>query len=58
MSKKTIQEESMKDNGDKLSIFYLLYRFPRLVAEGLHDQKLEGVIHKTVLYKQDEKWQL
>lgn len=45
----------MKDNGDGLPIYYLLYRLPRLVAEGLHDQELEGVIHKTVLHIQGEK---
>lgn len=52
-----MREEGMKDNGDRLSIFYyLLYRLPRLVTEGLDDQKLEGVIHKTVLHIQEEKW--
>lgn len=40
-----------------ICIFYhLLYRLPRLVAEGLDDQELKGVIHKTVLHIQGEKW--
>lgn len=30
--------------------FYLLYRLPRLAVKGLHNQQLEGVIHKSVLH--------
>ena len=47
-----IEEDSAKEEGTRQSlvVFYLLYRLPRLAVKGLHNQQLEGVIHKTVLH--------
>jgi len=42
------RRDSVKGEGS--ASFYLLYRLPRLAAERLDDQELEGVIHETVLH--------
>lgn len=48
---KYIEEDSAKEEETRQSlVFYLLYRLPRLAVKGLHNQQLEGVIHKTVLH--------
>lgn len=55
-------EEREREKGESESArgaptFYLLYRLPRLAVKGLHNQQLEGVIHKTVLHIRQKKEQ-
>jgi len=44
------EKNSAKGKDEGSPGFYLLYCLPRLAAESLDDQELEGVIHETVLH--------
>jgi len=44
------EKNSVKGKDEGSPGFYLLYCLPRLAAESLDDQELEGVIHETVLH--------